>query len=182
MQPVDLSELAPDPLTKAIAESAGHTVTVSGYVRTTNKDAISICKDQTSGSYVEYPRSSIAAAFRDDSESTKVTLLVASEAEVRVVRHVRASDSTEAMACGCLEIGVQQARPLGSIHPALAALAAEMRAIKDFLKKGSVELKCELDRHGRIIQGEDPEKTALEYRNCLLGFPSEGSSPGRPLW
>lgn len=181
MEPIDLSKLAPDPLTKAIAESAGQTVAVSGYVRSTNEDTIAICKDPTSRSYVEYPRSSVAVAFRDDDESTKVTLLVASEAEVRIVRHARASGSTGARACGCPDIGVQEARPLGSIHPALAELAAEMRAIKAFLKESSGRLKCDLERHGRIIQGEDPEKVDLEYRNCLLGVPSEDSSPGRPF-
>ena len=161
MEPIDLFKLAPDPLTKAIAESAGQTVAVSGYVRSTDEDTISISNDPTSRSYVEYPRSSVAAAFRDD-ESTKVTLLVASEAEVRIVRHARASGSTGARACGCPDIGVQEARPLGSIHPALAELAAEMRAIKGFLKESSGRLKCELERHGRIIKGEDSEISELK--------------------
>lgn len=181
MKSIDLSKLTPDPLAQAIAESAGQTVAVSGYVRSTNEDTIAICEDPKSRSYIEYPRSSVAVAFRDDDESTKVTLLVASEAEVRIVRLARASGSTGARVCECPDIGVQEARPLGSIHPALAELAAEMRAIKAFLKESSGRLKCDLERHGRIIQGEDPEKVDLEYRNCLLGVPSEDSSPGRPF-
>ncbi len=183
MEPIDLAKLAPDHLTKAIAESDGQTVTVSGYVRSTDKATISICMNRTSRSYTEYPRSSVVAAFRDDEESTKVTLLVASDAEVRIVRHARASESYGAWACGYPDIGVQEARPLGSIHPALAALAAEMRAVKDFLKKSSDRLKCDLKRHDNIIEGKDPEKTALEYRNCLSGFPPEDPNIpfGRPL-
>lgn len=181
MKPVDLSKLKADPLTKAIAESAGKTVAVSGYVRSINEDAISISKDPTSRSYVEYPRSSVAVAFRDDDESTIVTLLVASEAEVRIVRHARASDSTGARKCGCPDIGVQEARPYGSIDSALGEFVEEMRAIKASLKESSGRLTCDLERHGRIIKGEDPEKIALEHRNCLLGFPSDDSSPGRPF-
>ncbi len=170
MKKLSLSRLTPDPLAKAHAQAAGETITVSGYIRNTDEDTISICQNQASQSYVEYPRSSITAAFSEDDDSTKVTFLIASDAEVRTVKRSLAKDvaGEKECGCGCSDTGVQEARPLGSIHPALAAFAREVAKIKAEASKGSIDLKCAEARADCFRKGGTVAECDRDFDVCLF--------------
>lgn len=169
MKKLPLSRLTADPLTKARAEADTETVTISGYIRSTDEDTISICEKQTSQSYVEYPRSAIEAAFNTDEKSTKVTLVVAGDAKVRTVKESFAKDVNGKKDCGCggSDPDVKEARPPKSIHPALAAFINEVAKIKAGLGKGSIDLKCSDARTECIQKGLSTEECDRVFDECI---------------
>ncbi len=85
MKQIDLKNLKADPLVAARMAAGAPTATVKGRIRTINDESVCICLDKDGSSFVEYPRSAIAAAFVDEDDSD-VTLLVHIGADVRIVR------------------------------------------------------------------------------------------------
>ena len=98
---------------------------LTGYIRSADDDTLSISAFQTAPSHIELACSSVLAAFKDEKEESRVTLLIAKDAQVSVVRRCDASQLVATPICGCDpdEVGVAEARPYGSIHPALAKLS-----------------------------------------------------------
>lgn len=174
MKEIDLSKLTADPLSKARCEADGETITISGYIRSVHKDTISLTDTQTSSSYTEYPRSSVIAAFEDDKKPGKITLLVLSDTEVKIVTTRRMNTFKNSKKCRCSDIGVAEARPLDSIHPALAELAREIARIKAETSKGSCELGCGEGRADCFRNGGTKEECNLNdmmcHMNCFFNY------------
>ena len=168
MKKLNLSRLTPDPLAKAHAQTDGETITVSGYIRNTDEDTISICQNQASQSYVEYPRSSIKAAFSEDKDSTKTTFLVESNAMIRTISQGRAKDVGGKKECGCSDTGIQEARPLGTIHPELAKFARLVARIKAEASKGSIDLNCGEARADCLRKGRAVAECDDAFDICLF--------------
>ena len=168
MKKIDLTKLTADPLSKARSEADGETSIISGYIRSVNKDTISLTETQTSSSYTEYTRSSIIAAFEDDKKRGKVTLLIMSDAEVKIVTTRRLNAFKNSRNCRCSDTGVAEARPLDSIHPALAELAREMARIKAEVSKGSCELACGEGRADCFRKGGSAEECNLNDMMCNM--------------
>jgi hypothetical protein len=89
MKPVDLGKLAADPILAARARVGVDTVTVRGFVRSVDEQTIALATSLDGDSFVEYPRASVVAAFRED-DSTETTLVVQADSRVRVVALTRA--------------------------------------------------------------------------------------------
>ena len=168
MKKVDLTKLTADPLSKARYEADGETSVVSGYIRSINKDTISLAESQTRTSYVVFERSSVVAAFEDEKKNGKVTLLFFSDAEVKIVTTRRLNSFKNSKECRCSDIGVAEARPLDSIHPALAELAREMARIKAEVAGGSSELACGEERADCFRKGESEEECNLNFDMCNM--------------
>ena len=168
MKKIDLSKISPDPFTEACSQNDEETLTVTGYVRCTDENTISVCEDQTSKSFVEYPRRSIVGAFKEDEKSAKVTFLVKSGAIVRIVKKSRADDIPGKKACGCSDPDTREARPLGSIHPELAELAKEVARIKSKVSGGSIELKCAEARADCFRKGGSVTDCDRAFTECLF--------------
>jgi hypothetical protein len=168
MEKINLSKISPDPLTEACSQTDEETITVTGYVRSTDEDTISVCEDQTSRSFVEYPRRSIVGAFKEDEDPAKVTFLVKSGAIVRIIRHSRADKVPGKKTCGCSDPDVREARPLGSIHPALAEFAREVARIKREASGDSIELKCAEARADCFRKGGTVEECNGAFIECLI--------------
>jgi hypothetical protein len=92
VKPVALEELAADPLAEARATAGTETVTVKGLVRSIDANVVALCTSPECVSFVEYPRPSVVAAFRDQ-ESSEITLLVKADTNIRVVTMARARAS-----------------------------------------------------------------------------------------
>lgn len=100
MKTIEVDKLQPDPLAAALANTDKETVTVSGYICAVDKATISVSETRDGTSYIEYPRSSVIAAFTDE-KSEHVTLLVEANARVKAVSAMRAGAlSAQARAVG----------------------------------------------------------------------------------
>ena len=70
--------------------------------------------------------------------------------------------------CRCSDTGVAEARPLDSIHPALAELAREMARIKAEASRGSSELSCAEKRADCFREGGSDEECNLNDMMCNM--------------
>ncbi len=185
MQSLDLKKLKPDALTKAASEANGKFVRLTGFIRSADEHSLSICSSRTAASYLEFPRSAVIAAFREEKEESRVTLLIAKDAQVSVVSRCEASELSSGSTRGCEpeEVGAAEARPYGSIHPALAKLKAEILKIKGAIGSGagSRYLKCEEAYHDALRDGTDIDKAQQKRDLCLLGI-DEPDDPTDILW
>ena len=174
MKSLDISKLEADPLLKARAKANVKTITISGYIRSINKDTFTICSSQMSKSYIECPYSAIIAAFKCDEKTTKITFLINNDTSIRIAKDCQVSELNRNKLYGCddNDIGVAEARPWKSIHPALAELKAEIQKIKDFLGTGpgSRNLNCDTAFHNNIINGMNVDEAEFERKLCLLGI------------
>ena len=84
MKQIDLETIEPDPLVAARLAAGAPTATIRGKIRAIDDESVSICLDTDGTTYVEYPRSAIAAAFRDEGNPA-IVLLVHVGADVRFV-------------------------------------------------------------------------------------------------
>ena len=188
MRQLDVDKLKPDAFAKTVSELNGKFVCVTGYVRSTKDNTVSIGKSQTSLSHIEFARTALLAAFEDEEGDSRVTLLIAKDAQVNVVRRCDASQIETCSTCGCepADVGVAEARPYESIHPALAKLKAEIREIRGAIGTGagSRNLKCELAYRDALIaakNGDDIDNAQMTRDLCLLGIDGPGD-PSGILW
>jgi hypothetical protein len=81
----------PDPLVAARAAASGETVTILGYIRSIDKQTITLSLDGQPDPFLEISRSDVVAAFDDDNED-RVTLLLKSDAELGTTLTLKARD------------------------------------------------------------------------------------------
>lgn len=173
MNLVDVSKLKSDPITEARINAKGKVTPLSGYIHSISDEFVRMSTSRGSQSHIECPKSEILAAFEIDNKSGKTLLLVANDAQLRVISHFRAHDINDKKHCDCsAEVGVAEARPLGSIHPALAELAAEIRAAKEVMGTGPGArfLRCEEARHDAIINGGNVDEANFISDLCMAGI------------
>lgn len=168
MKKLNLEQLKPDPLASALHETEFETIIVSGYIICAHKNTISLAKNQLSRSFCEYPREAIVAAFKNSEKSEKVTLIIKKDI---LIRHVSYSKVNE-KACGCPDEnipGVKEARPLKSIHAALAELQTEINRIKSSVGTGpgSVFLSCGEKFSDCMRKTGDLENCRFEEDICI---------------
>lgn len=87
---------------------------------------------------------------------------------VRTIRQSRAKEITGEKSCGCSDTGVQEARPLASIHPALAAFAREVAKIKAEAGGGSCDLKCSEARAECFRNGGTAAECDRAFEECMF--------------
>lgn len=92
-KPIDLDKTKPDPLVAARAAASGETVTIVGYIRSIDKQTVTLSLDGRPDPCLEISRSDVVAAFSDDDDD-RVTLLVKSDAELGTTLTLRARDFT----------------------------------------------------------------------------------------
>ena len=185
MQRLDVDKLTADAFAEKVSELNGKYVCVTGYIRSVGKRAFRICKTQTSLSHIKFEKSAVLAAFEDEEKEGQVTFLLASDAQVDVVRRCEASqiDASDSCGCGPVDVGVAEARPYASIHPLLAALQAERLAILGSIGTGpgARELKCQLGFHADLLAGKGMDRAQMNLDSCLLGIDEPGD-PTDILW
>jgi|GEM_PF-4412009 len=167
MKKLNLAELTPDPLTLARIEADCKTITISGYVVSSDKNVISLSKNQTGKFFCEYPISSVIAAFKSHAESTEITLLIKEDTQVRYISHGKVKDEN----CHCTECdnkdtGVLEARPYKSIHPLLAAM--QLLEIKLKNVSGSAFLSCGEKFSDCLREGGNKEECRIKENICLF--------------
>ena len=122
MKAVHISKLQADPITKALIDAKGEATPLFGYIHSTSDEFIRISTSRGSESHIECPKKEVLAAFERDEKPGSIFLLVANNAQIRIISHFKAHELNERKHCKCNnETGVAEARPLGTIHPALAA-------------------------------------------------------------
>ena len=168
MKRLDLTKLETDPLSTARHEVRRDTSVVSGYIRSVGKDTISLAESQIGNSYFVIERSSVIAAFEDEKKESRVTLLVFSDAEIKIVTMRRLNAFKNAKKCKCSDVGIAEARPLSSIDKALGEFAREMDRIKDAISKGSSELSCAEKRNDCFGKGKSEEECNFIGYMCNL--------------
>jgi hypothetical protein len=185
MQPLDVDKLTADTFAEKVSELNGKYVSVTGYIRSVGKRAFSVCKSQTSLSHIKFERSAVLAAFEDEKREGQVTFLIASDAQVDVVRRCDASqiDTSDSCGCGPGGVGVVAARPYKSIHPLLAAAQAEYLAIMGSIGTGpgARELSCQLGYHDDLIGGVSADEAGIRRDACLMGI-GDPNDPTGILW
>ena len=183
MQPLDLKNLKPDALTKAISAVEGKFVSLTGYIRAVDDDSLSFCSSRSRSSHVEIPRTSVLAAFRDEAEEGRVTLLIAKDAQVAIVRRLDASEiSTGGTRCEPSDVGVAEARPYSSIDKELGKHMAEIAAFKAAVTaSGSRDLKCAGAYYEAVIGRKDADEARRALDLCLAGI-DEPDDPTDILW
>jgi hypothetical protein len=185
MQPLDVDKLTADTFAEKVSELDGKYVRVTGYIRSSDKKAFCLCKSQTSSSYIKFERSAVLAAFEDEKKEGQVTFLIASDAQVDVVRRYEASqiDTSDRCGCGPGGVGVAEARPYKSIHPALAALQAHYLAVMGSIGTGpgADELNCESAYFDNRINGLSEDEALTRLNECRLGI-GNPDDPTDILW
>ncbi len=173
MNSVNVSELKADPITQARVNTKGKVTPLSGYIHSACDEFIRISTSRGSQSHIECPRAEVLAAFESDEKSGKIVLIVASDAKVRVISYFSAQELNDKKRCDCNnDAGVAEARPLGSIHPALAQLAAEILLVKGMVGTGpgARELRCAEAHHDSIINGGNVADADFNRALCLAGI------------
>ncbi len=167
MKKLNLAELTPDPLTLAGIEANCKTITISGYVVSSDKNTISLSKNQTGRSFCEYPLSSVVAAFKSDEKSAEVTLLIKEDTQVRYISYGKVKDENCCCTkCDNSDIDVKEARPYKSIHPLLAALQLLEIELKN--RTGSAFLSCGEKFSDCIRKGGNYDECRLKESTCLF--------------
>lgn len=173
MKLVHISQLKADPITEARIAAKGKVTPISGYIHSTCDDFIRISTSRGSQSHIECPKADVLAAFKSDEKSGKIILLVANSAQIRRISQFKARELNDKKHCECDNgTGVAEARPLDSIHPALAALAAELRLVKEMVGTGpgARALRCAEAHHDAIINGGNVEDANFNRDLCRLGI------------
>lgn len=167
MKKLDIDKLTPDPLAAAIAEANYETAVISGYIRNTDQETISICKNRMDKSSIEFPRKSVVAAFDFDEKSTRIIFLIKKDTELRSIRY-SAVKGHDCHCSGDNGNGISERIPL---PPALRDLIAEHRAVQAYLDRTRApDLACAIEHHSCVIGGLGTDLCDALRDECHRGF------------
>jgi len=167
MKKLDIDKLSPDPFAAAVIGANYETAVVSGYIRSTDRDTISICKNRLDKSTIEFSRKSIVAAFNFDEKSTKVIFLIKKDTEIRSIKY-RAVGGHDCHCSDDNDTGISERIPL---PPELRKINAELAAVLAYLDRTrSPDLACAAEHHNCTIGGLGEDLCDFLRTECQMGF------------
>lgn len=89
MKTIKLDKLQPDPVAAALFGLEKETVTISGYICAADEETISVNETRDGSSYLEFSRSAVISAFKEE-DSDQVILLINANARVKEVSQGKA--------------------------------------------------------------------------------------------